>query len=108
MTTPSEFEQIDQMMSKRALKKSRRTWRFIAFAALVIAVVAILGRSLGGFSNPAANDAPHIARVVIEGVITSDPQRRQILNDLASDENVTGVVVQINSWRHHCGRRRAL
>lgn len=97
MTTPSEFEQIDQMMSKRALKKSRRKWRFIAFAALAIAVVALVGRSLGGFSNPVGNEGPHIARVVIDGVITSDPQRRQILNDLASDENVTGVIVQINS-----------
>ncbi|WP_424983992.1 signal peptide peptidase SppA [Maritalea sp. S77] len=97
MTTPSEFEQIDQMMSKRALKRSRRNWRFVAFAALVIAVVAILGRSLGGFSTPGANEGPHIARIVIDGVIASDPLRRQVLNDLANDDNVTGVVIQINS-----------
>lgn len=97
MTTPSEFEQIDQMMSKRALKRSRRLWRFLAFAAVAIAVIAILGRSLGGFSTPSATDGPHIARIVIDGVITSDPQRRHVLHDLATDENVTGVIVQINS-----------
>lgn len=97
MTTPSEFEQIDQVMSNRALKRSRRTWRFWAFAAIAIAVIAILGRSLGGFSTSSTSDGPHIARIVIDGVITSDSLRRHLLHDLATDDNVTGVIVQINS-----------
>nr|WP_255768795.1 signal peptide peptidase SppA [Maritalea mediterranea] len=84
-------------MSKRALKQSRRKWRIFAFVALAIAVIAILGRTLGGFATPGTQEGPHIARVVIDGVIASDPQRREVLNDLATNEQVTGVVVQINS-----------
>ncbi|MCZ4271990.1 signal peptide peptidase SppA [Maritalea porphyrae] len=95
MSNTSQTEQIDNVMAQRAMRKSRRNWRFIAFVALGIAVIAILGRALGGFSEPIK--AAHVARVVIDGTIASDPVRRTILNDLADDETVSAVIVQINS-----------
>jgi protease-4 len=95
VSNTSQTEQIDNVMAQRAMRKSRRNWRFIAFVALGIAVIAILGRALGGFSEPIK--AAHVARVVIDGTIASDPVRRTILNDLADDETVSAVIVQINS-----------
>jgi len=82
-------------MAQRQLRRSRRNWRFVAFVALTIAVIVILGKALGGFSEPIKKS--HIARVVIDGTIASDPMRRSIINDLAEDENVSAVIVQINS-----------
>lgn len=95
MSNSSDYEQVDQVMSQRNLRKSRRNWRYIAFAAVAIAVIAVLGKALGGFSEP--TNKPHIARVIIDGTIATDPLRRAILEDLAEDEAVTSVIVQINS-----------
>lgn len=95
MSTQSDFEQVDHIMSQRHLRRSRRNWRYIAFAAIAIAIVAILGKALGGFSEPVSEE--HIARVVVDGTIASDPERRYVLNELANDEKVKAVIVQINS-----------
>jgi len=95
VSNTSQTEQIDNVMAQRAMRRSRRNWRFVAFVALAIAVIAVLGKALGGFSEPVKEN--HIARVVIDGTIASDPTRRAILNDLAENENVSAVIVQINS-----------
>ncbi|WP_415155977.1 signal peptide peptidase SppA [Maritalea sp.] len=95
MSNIPNSEQIDNVMAQRELRRSRRNWRYIAFAALAIAVIAVLGKALGGFSEPIAKT--HIARVVIDGTITSDPTRRAILNELADNDEVSSVIVQINS-----------
>ena len=95
MSINSETEQVDQIMSQRKLRKSRRNWRYVAFAAIAIAIVAVLGKALGGFSEPIKQE--HIARVVIDGAIGTDPLRREIFKDLAEAEDVKAVIIQINS-----------
>jgi len=76
------------------LRKSRKRWRIAAFVALVIAVVALAGRfSLE--SNVA--DDEQIARVIINGPITTDSLRLGTLKKLGENENVTAVIVSINS-----------
>jgi len=95
LANTSNSEQIDNAMAQRALRRSRRNWRYVAFVALAIAVIAVLGKALGGFSDPIQKT--HIARIVIDGTISSDSQRRAIFNDLAENENISAVIVQINS-----------
>ncbi len=74
------------------LRRSRRRWRIAAILALVIAVVALSGRF-------AATGGPgdHIARVAIDGIISTDGQRLDVLNRLAEDNSVRAVIVDINS-----------
>ncbi|MGJ8528569.1 signal peptide peptidase SppA [Maritalea sp.] len=95
MSNIPNSEQVENVMAQRELRRSRRKWRILAFIAVGIAVIAILGKALGGFSEPIKQ--AHIARIVIDGTISSSPLRRAILNDLADDENITAVIVQINS-----------
>ena len=95
MSNNFDTEQVDQIMSQRKLRKSRRNWRYIAFAALAIAAIAILGKALGGFSEPVKTE--HIARIAIEDVISTDPARRQVLDDLVADDAVKAVIIEINS-----------
>jgi protease-4 len=75
-------------------RKSRARWRILAFVAMGIAVLAIIGR----FALPGQEGVgDHIARVRIDGVITTDPVRLHVLESLAEDDDVKAVVVAINS-----------
>src|SRR5690606_12765782 len=76
------------------LRSSRRLWRVLFFVALAIAVLAVAGRFvLEG--QTAAGD--RIARVKVDGVITTDPARLKALEDLGEDDKVKAVIVAINS-----------
>ncbi|MEO5805522.1 signal peptide peptidase SppA [Devosia sp.] len=80
------------ILAADAYRRSRGTWRIVAFIALAIAVLAVAGRF--------ANNTPvgdQIARIKIDGAITTDPARLEIINDLAKDDRVKAVIVAINS-----------
>lgn len=76
------------------LRRSRFRWRLLAFVALLIAVIAIYGRfaSERSFGTP-----PSIARITIEGTITTNPARLKLIDAIADDDNVKAVIVKINS-----------
>ena len=76
-----------------ALRRSRFRWRIIAFVALVVAILAAAGRYAGEFGM----SGDQIARVVIDGTITTDPTRLKTLETLASNDTVKAVVIAINS-----------
>lgn len=74
---------------KKARKRTHR-WRILA---VVLAVVIILGvvAELGGPSGP------RIAYLSVEGLIVEDPDRDQILRDIADDDDVAALIVAIAS-----------
>jgi protease-4 len=75
------------------LRRSRGRWRILAFIAIAVAVLALAGR----FVFDGGGAVPHIARVVIDGTIATDPARLQALQALGDDAQVKGVIVAINS-----------
>ena len=75
------------------LRRSRFRWRILAFVALVIAILAGVGR----FTTENGLSGDRIARVTIDGTITTDPARLRVLADLAKDDTVKAVVLAINS-----------
>lgn len=75
------------------LKRSRSSWRILFFVALLIAVLAAIGR----FAMPDEVEADHIARVTIAGTITTDPTRLEVIENLAENEHVKAVILAINS-----------
>ncbi|HEY8576650.1 MAG TPA: signal peptide peptidase SppA [Devosia sp.] len=81
----------DRIAAER-YRRSRGLWRVAAFVALALAIVFALGR----FALP-ETVGDHIARVVIDGTIASDPDRLEMLADLAEDETVKAVIIAINS-----------
>ena len=74
-------------------RKSRGLWRVLAFIALALSVVLGLGR----FALPDRPEGDHIARLVIDGTITSDPDRLERMEELAEDPSVKAVIIAINS-----------
>lgn len=81
------------VIASERYRRSRGLWRILAFVALAIAVIIGLGR----FALPNAGTGDHIARVVIDGTIATDPARLATLNQLAEDDSVKAVIVAINS-----------
>lgn len=74
-------------------RKSRGLWRVLAFIALAMAVVVGLGR----FAMPDRPDGDYVARLVIDGTITTDRARLEAIAELAEDDAVKAVIVAINS-----------
>ncbi len=74
-------------------RKSRGLWRVLAFIALALAVVVGLGR----FALPRNPAGDYVARLVIDGTITTDRARLEAIADLAENDAVKAVIVAINS-----------
>lgn len=75
------------------LRRSARRWRLLAFLALAIAVLALGAR----FAGERGGVGPYIAKVDISGTIATDPERLDLLAELADDPMVAAVIVRINS-----------
>lgn len=85
--TPHEYLAADRY------RRSRGLWRILALLAVVIAILALLGR----FAWPNPGQGEHVARLVISGTITTDPGRSKTIDALIEDDAVKAVIVAINS-----------
>ncbi|HEY4199377.1 MAG TPA: signal peptide peptidase SppA [Devosiaceae bacterium] len=92
-SAPHGDQSLDAIPATSQLRRSRERWRILAFIAIGLAVLAIAGR----FALEQGGAAPHIARLVIDGTIATDPARLKTIEDLANDSQVKGVIVTINS-----------
>ena len=80
-------------LAAETYRKSRGLWRVLAFLALALAVILGLGR----FAWPETGAGDHVARLVVDGTITTDPARLEAIEELAEDNSVKAVIVAINS-----------
>jgi protease-4 len=87
------IDPADAIPAASALRRSRFRWRILAFVALVIAILAVGAR----YATENGLSGEQIARVVIDGTITTDPTRLRTLETLGDDATVKAVVVAINS-----------
>ncbi|MHA6299621.1 signal peptide peptidase SppA [Devosia sp. CAU 1758] len=85
--TPHEYLAADRY------RRSRGVWRILALLAVIVAILALVGR----FALPSALEGDRIARLVISGTITTDPARSRTIDALIEDAAVRAVIVAINS-----------
>ena len=95
MTDQPETSRPDAhaVFAAESYRKSRGLWRVLAFIALALAVVVGLGR----FALPQSPAGDYVARLVIDGAITTDRERLDAIEQLAEDDAVKAVIVAINS-----------
>lgn len=93
MTTEIQHDPAHLIPAAGKLRRSRRLWRILFFVALGIAVLAIAGR----FASETGGVGNRIARINVDGIIATDPERLKALADLADDPLVQAVIVAINS-----------
>lgn len=85
---------VQEIVGVVRLERSRRFWRVMAVLALFLLVLALWQR-WGGETEVASGD--YFARVRIEGMIVDDPEALAVLDGLADDAAVKGVMVVIDS-----------
>lgn len=83
----------DQIVERRRLRRKLTFWRTLgvlaAVAAVAVAASVIAGRTISA-------STPHVARVVIGGVIRNDRERVEMLDDIA-ESRAAAVILSIDS-----------
>jgi protease-4 len=85
----------DAIVDRRRLRRSLTLWRTLAILLVALAIGAA-AFAFGG-SDWLARHEPHIARLSITGVITDDRRQVRLIERLADNPSVAGVIVSINS-----------
>ncbi|MBT3661314.1 MAG: signal peptide peptidase SppA [Rhodospirillaceae bacterium] len=79
------------IINRRRLKRRLNFWRIFGTVAALVAIMAVVGR----FSGPGFGE--HVARLDVSGIILSDPFRDQALRELADNDQVRALIVQLDS-----------
>ena len=89
---------VDSLLDRLQLKSKLRFWRVLSLLLVVLCIGLVArgghGSKSGGFGS---GMKAHIARLSIDGVITEDRERRELIADLAEDKNVKAVILSIDS-----------
>ncbi|MEM9733630.1 MAG: signal peptide peptidase SppA [Pseudomonadota bacterium] len=86
---------IDAVLDRRQLRSKLSFWRITGIVALAVAIIGIMG-GMGLFGN-LGKTGDHIARVAINGMITEDRQLIKMLDQIAQDNSVKGVLLSVDS-----------
>ncbi|MFN8831779.1 MAG: S49 family peptidase [Labrys sp. (in: a-proteobacteria)] len=84
----------DLLVDRRRLRRRLSLWRFIAFATVAIALVAVVAATLGADFLKA--QTRHIARIKIEGFIGDQTENAKLIADIERS-NAVAVIVVIDS-----------
>lgn len=88
--------EADQIVDRRRLRRKLSFWRVVGFAALAVALLAVMGlvAGVGAFGG---RGGPQIARLSITGFITEDRDQIALIKALTEADSVKGVIVAIDS-----------
>lgn len=83
--------ETDLLLDRRRIQRRLTFWRLLAIAAVVAAAIFVI--------RPSSRSTlgPHIARVVVHGVITEDRKLLDAVLALAKDKSVPAVIIDIDS-----------
>ncbi len=84
---------IDQIVDRRRLRQKLTFWR--VFAVLVL-VVALGAGGYFAFGRASLDSTPHVARIVIGGLIRNDRDRVEMIERIARS-NASAVILSIDS-----------
>jgi protease-4 len=84
--------ETDLLLDRRRLKRRLFAWRVFAILAVLVAVLAWLGRASILLPPPM-----HVARLRVDGLITENRRLVEAVNRLADDDHVAALIVSVDS-----------
>ena len=84
--------ETETLLDRRRLKRHLSFWRIAA----IVAVAAAIGAYLF-YDDGAVSERRQIARISLEGMITESREQLRLLERVAESNNVSGVIVFVNS-----------
>jgi len=87
--------QADILVDRRRLKRRLTLWRLAAFA-FAVALITALVFEIDDLAVT-VGIRPHIARVQVSGIIQDDREQQKLLRDLAKNDQVKAIILDINS-----------
>ena len=86
--------EADLVVDRLRLKRRLTLWRGLAVLGFVLTLLASVGlrRHQAGFLS-----GPHLARLRVEGIITEDRDRLDLIDAAARDDSVKGMILAIDS-----------
>jgi protease-4 len=85
----------DEIVDRRRLRRKLTFWRVIAVIVAVVAVIALIAGVGGG--DAVRSFGPQIARISVTGFIGEDRKQLQMIDRIAKDDAVKGVIISIDS-----------
>lgn len=86
----------DDIIDRQRLRRKLTRWRILAFSGALIAI-GILAFNMAGDDRFSAKSVPHIAKLVISGTITEDAKLLDTIADIGKNDNVRGVIINVDS-----------
>jgi len=86
--------EADYLADRRRMKRRLRGWRL---AALVLAVIAVIGVALSLTDARLLRHGDHIARVTVSGIILNDRTQQELFDKLHDAEAAKAVIVHVDS-----------
>jgi protease-4 len=85
----------DYLVDRRRMRRKLGFWRVAALLAAIVAVLGIAAATAG--KDLLLQGQSHIARVQVRGVVTGDRETLEMLDRLAASDSAKGVIVSIDS-----------
>lgn len=84
----------DTLLDRMQLKHQLTRWRTVAIVLLTLLALLLVHRDFAVTELPGRE---YIARITVEGVITDDAKRREMLDNLQTNEQVKAVLVYMDT-----------
>lgn len=91
--TQMPSSEAHEALAADTFRRSRGRWRIFALICAVAVILALFGR----FALPGQGSGDVIARIFIDGAISTNAARQKMFAELEENERVKAVIVAINS-----------
>ncbi len=87
----------DSLVERSKLKSQVTLWRALTFIVIILTIFFVYLVDKKWEEKENKGKGPYIARVDVDGIIMEDQERVDIIDEIANNDDIKGVIVHINS-----------
>lgn len=87
----------EHILDRRRMRRKVTVWRVVAFVAIGLAIMSVVGAVALSSDTSFKKNSPHIARVPISGFISNSRYALQQLDKIRKSKDVRAVIIYVDS-----------